>query len=208
MAHPEMIRRRSPRPARLPGRLLAALGLVALLGGMAVVVLASREGSTEQTAAPTTTRAAPAETEVEAQAGGAGQDRRHRSRSLRSGRRPLRERQRRRTRHRRDRLDGLEDRALPQYLPQGRRRARPRRGQAGSGSAGRRHDRDPGLQRAGPGRRLAERALRRGLALEDDHPRTVFALKPRRGRYLVLWITSMPADGVAAVNEVAVTARG
>jgi hypothetical protein len=37
--------------------------------------------------------------------------------------------------------------------------------------------------------------------------RTAFALKPRRGRYLVLWITSMPADGVAAVDEVAVTAR-
>ena len=37
--------------------------------------------------------------------------------------------------------------------------------------------------------------------------RTVFALKPRRGRYLVVWITSMPTGGVAAVNEVAVTAR-
>ena len=37
--------------------------------------------------------------------------------------------------------------------------------------------------------------------------RTVFALKPRRGRYLVVWITSMPAGGEAAVNEVAVTAR-
>ena len=34
----------SPKPARLPGRLLAAMGLVALLGGMAVVVLASRDG--------------------------------------------------------------------------------------------------------------------------------------------------------------------
>jgi hypothetical protein len=37
--------------------------------------------------------------------------------------------------------------------------------------------------------------------------RTVFALKPRRGRYLVVWITSMPSEGVAAVDEVAVTAR-
>jgi hypothetical protein len=37
--------------------------------------------------------------------------------------------------------------------------------------------------------------------------RTVFALKPRRGRYLVVWVTSMPTGGVAAVNEVAVTAR-
>ena len=38
--------------------------------------------------------------------------------------------------------------------------------------------------------------------------RTTYALKPRRGRYLVIWITSMPADGVAAVNEVRVTAGG
>ena len=38
--------------------------------------------------------------------------------------------------------------------------------------------------------------------------RTTYALKSRRGRYLVLWITSMPADGVAAVNEVRVTAGG
>ena len=39
-------------------------------------------------------------------------------------------------------------------------------------------------------------------------PRTTFALKPRRGRYLVIWITSMPAGGEAAVNEVRVTAGG
>jgi len=38
--------------------------------------------------------------------------------------------------------------------------------------------------------------------------RTTYALKSRRGRYLVLWITSMPAAGVAPVNEVRVTAGG
>ena len=38
--------------------------------------------------------------------------------------------------------------------------------------------------------------------------RTTFALKPRRGRYVVIWITSMPAGGEAAVNEVRVTAGG
>jgi len=37
--------------------------------------------------------------------------------------------------------------------------------------------------------------------------RTTFKLNPRRARYLLLWITSMPSGGVAAVNEVAVTAR-
>ncbi len=39
--------------------------------------------------------------------------------------------------------------------------------------------------------------------------RTAFALKPRRARYLLIWITSMPPSGVAAaVNEVRVSARG
>ena len=38
--------------------------------------------------------------------------------------------------------------------------------------------------------------------------RTVFALKPRRARYLMLWITSMPIGGVASVDELTVTARG
>jgi hypothetical protein len=38
--------------------------------------------------------------------------------------------------------------------------------------------------------------------------RTVYALKPRRARYLVLWITSMPPGGVASVNEIGVTAGG
>ena len=38
--------------------------------------------------------------------------------------------------------------------------------------------------------------------------RTAYTLKPRSGRYLVLWVTSMPVGGVAAVNEVGVTAGG
>jgi len=38
--------------------------------------------------------------------------------------------------------------------------------------------------------------------------RTAFALKPRSGRYLMVWITSMPSTGTAAVNEIAVTAGG
>lgn len=38
-------------------------------------------------------------------------------------------------------------------------------------------------------------------------PRTVFALRPTRGRYLLLWIMSMPPSGAAAVNEITVTAR-
>jgi hypothetical protein len=37
---------------------------------------------------------------------------------------------------------------------------------------------------------------------------TTFALKPRRGRYVMIWITSMPTGGEAAVNEVRVTAGG
>jgi hypothetical protein len=37
--------------------------------------------------------------------------------------------------------------------------------------------------------------------------RTVFPLKANRSRYLVVWITSMPLGGVAAVDEVAVKGR-
>ena len=39
-------------------------------------------------------------------------------------------------------------------------------------------------------------------------PRTAFALRPRSGRYLMVWITSMPTERAAAVNEIAVTAGG
>lgn len=38
--------------------------------------------------------------------------------------------------------------------------------------------------------------------------RTTFAVKPRSGRYLMLWITSVPEAGVAAVNEITVSAAG
>ena len=37
--------------------------------------------------------------------------------------------------------------------------------------------------------------------------RTTFALTPRSARYLMVWVTSMPPGGVASVNEVAVAAR-
>lgn len=38
--------------------------------------------------------------------------------------------------------------------------------------------------------------------------RTAFVLRPRSGRFLMLWITSMPTAGAAAVNEITVTAAG
>ncbi len=38
--------------------------------------------------------------------------------------------------------------------------------------------------------------------------RTAFVLEPRSGHYLMVWITSMPDGGVAAVNEITVTAAG
>jgi putative peptidoglycan lipid II flippase len=37
--------------------------------------------------------------------------------------------------------------------------------------------------------------------------RTVFALRPVSARYVLVWVTSMPPGGVAAVNEVAVSGR-
>ncbi len=38
--------------------------------------------------------------------------------------------------------------------------------------------------------------------------RTVFTLRPRSARYVMIWITSMPPGGVAAVSEVIATAGG
>lgn len=38
--------------------------------------------------------------------------------------------------------------------------------------------------------------------------RTTFALEPLRGRYVMLWITSIPEGGAAAVNEITVSAAG
>jgi len=44
-------------------------------------------------------------------------------------------------------------------------------------------------------------------ASQTTTARTAYALTPRSARYLLVWITSMPAGGVAAVNEVTVVAR-
>jgi hypothetical protein len=38
--------------------------------------------------------------------------------------------------------------------------------------------------------------------------RTTFVLAPRIGRYLMVWVTSMPDGGAAAINELTVTAAG
>ena len=38
--------------------------------------------------------------------------------------------------------------------------------------------------------------------------RTTFVLRPRDSRYLMLWVTSMPEAGTAAVNEITVAAAG
>ena len=49
------------------------------------------------------------------------------------------------------------------------------------------------------------------VAVSKEQPtsaRTTFMLTPRSGRYLMLWITSMPDGGAAAVNEITVTAAG
>jgi len=43
---------------------------------------------------------------------------------------------------------------------------------------------------------------------EKTTSRTSFVLHPKRARYLLLWITSMPVGGVAAVNEIGATTGG
>ncbi len=49
------------------------------------------------------------------------------------------------------------------------------------------------------------------VAVSKEQPtraRTTFLLTPRNARYLMLWITSMPDGGAAAVNEITVSAAG
>ena len=71
-----------------------------------------------------------------------------------------------------------------------------------TGRGGHRH---PGLQGRGPRRRHADGAVLAGIAGDSRPPRErSFALRPTRGRYLMLWIMSMPASGAAAVNEITV----
>lgn len=43
---------------------------------------------------------------------------------------------------------------------------------------------------------------------QATRPRTALVLGPRSARYLMVWITSMPTAGAAAVNEITVTAGG
>jgi hypothetical protein len=38
--------------------------------------------------------------------------------------------------------------------------------------------------------------------------KTTFVLRPRRARYLMLWITAIPTPGAAAVNEITATTSG
>lgn len=45
-------------------------------------------------------------------------------------------------------------------------------------------------------------------AAKRTTPRTTFTLRPRSGRYLMLWITSMPETGSAPVNEITATVAG
>ncbi len=161
--------RQSPRrSSNATTRFLAAAGLVALLGGMAFIVMGetgddggdhgrSRDDDDRDPSPPPVKKPPRAD-----------QDRRHRGRRLRPGGRPVRERRRRQARDRRQRHDGLEDRALPDDVQQVGRRPRARRRQAGEGVARRRHDRDAGLRRPGAGREFADRSVHVRLRVEDD----------------------------------------
>jgi hypothetical protein len=210
MAHPETIRRRSPKPARLPGRLLAAMGLVALLGGMAVVVLASRDASTEQAASPATARAAPTRPKpkpkpkpaapVKIVVSGVGAYDPEGDRSENNSAAGLATDGIASTAWKTEHYRSTFHKAGVGLVLDAGRPVRAARVVVTTETPGYNAQVHVGNSESGPF--VAASPSKRTTA------RTVFALKPRRGRYLVLWITSMPADGVAAVNEVAVTARG
>ena len=150
--------RRTGSRGSATARLLAAAGLVALLGGMLAIIMSAREDDAVPPAAVKTTAATPATKPVGQATPCCDRDQGHRRRRLRPRGRQVRERRRRPARDRRQREDGVEDRALPLDVPQVRRRPRARRRQAGEGVARRRHDGDPGLRGAGAGRQLARPA--------------------------------------------------
>ena len=193
----------------MPGRLLAALGLVALLGGMAVVVLASREGSTEQTASPATARAAPRPkpkskpkpvAPVKIVVTGVGAYDPEGDRSENDSAAGLATDGIASTAWKTEHYRSTFHKAGVGLVLDAGRPVRAARVVVTTETPGYNAQVQVGGSPSGP--------FVAASPSKTTTPRTVFALKPRRGRYLVLWITSMPADGVAAVNEVAVTARG
>lgn len=189
-------------------RLLAALGLVALLGGMVAIVLASggKDGG-DQLSAPTVTEAVstpkPAPTRpigVRVPVAGVGAYDPEGDQSENGADAPLATDGNPATAWKSERYRSTFGKTGVGLVVDAGRPIRATRVVLTTDTPGYNAEIRVGNAPTGP-----FVAVSRSLA---TRPRTPFALEPRRGRYLMVWITSMPASGAAAVNEIAVTAGG
>ena len=198
--------RRSTSPS--PTRLLAAAGLVALLGGMLAIVLESRgTGDGPSAVAVTTTGAAPKPkpkptrpVPVKSAVTGVGAYDPDGDQSENGGDAPLATDGNPATAWKSERYRSTFTKAGVGLVVDAGRPVRASRAVVTTDTPGYDADIRVGDSPTGPFVAVSK--------AQATRPRTAFALKPRRGRYLMVWITSMPAGGAAAVNEVTVTAGG
>ena len=198
--------RRSTSPS--PTRLLAAAGLVALLGGMLAIVLESRgTGDGPSAVAVTTTGAAPKPkpkptrpVPVKIAVTGVGAYDPDGDQSENGGDAPLATDGNPATAWKSERYRSTFTKAGVGLVVDAGRPVRASRAVVTTDTPGYDADIRVGDSPTGPFVAVSK--------AQATRPRTAFALKPRRGRYLMVWITSIPAGGAAAVNEVTVTAGG
>ena len=206
VAHSPSIRRVN-RPAAYQRRILAAVGLVALFGGMLVVIHKSREGPAERPAVPATAtpttkpkpvkKPAPAAVKIVVTGVGAydpdgdksenGQDAGLATDGIAT------------TAWKSEHYRSTFGKSGVGLVLDAGKPVRPASLTLATETPGYNAQIQVGSSPTGPFTSVSGSKQVTG--------RTVFALRPRRARYLVVWITSMPTGGVAAVNEVRVTAR-
>jgi len=208
MARPKS-RRATPSAAPGLSRLLALAGLIALLGGMVVIVLASGGKDGKTASAPAVARATPRSkpkpkpkrpaaarisvTGVAAYDPDGDQSENGGDASLATDGNPATawKSERYRTTFRKTGVGLVVDAGRP---------VRASRAVMSTETPGYEAEIRVGTSPTGPFVAVSKK--------QATGKRTVFALKPRSGRYLMVWITSMPPTGTAAVNEIAVTAGG
>ena len=192
-----------------PTRLLAAAGMVALLGGMAFILMASSDDDGGAgSAAPATTRPVatpkptpkPAPTPVKIAVTGAGAYDPEGDRSENGGDAGLATDGNRATAWKSEHYRSVFTKSGVGLVVDAGRPVRASRVVVTTDTPGYDAQVRVGDSAAGPFVAVS--------GSKATKPKTTFVLKPRRGRYLMLWITSMPDAGAAAVNELTVTAGG
>ena len=208
MARPKS-RRQTPSTAPGPARLLALAGLIALLGGMVVIVLASGGGDSKTASTPAVVGVTPRSkpkpkptrpAAVRISVTGVGAYDPEGDRSENGGDAPLAtdgnpatawKSERYRTTFRKTGVGLVVDAGRP---------VKASRAVVATETPGYKAEIRVGNSPTGPFVAVSKKQV--------TGKRTAFALKPRSGRYLMVWITSMPPTGTAAVNEISVTAGG